>query len=126
MSEPIKPEERLNESRRDFLRDAVVVGGGAVSALGVTVAQAQGSGEASGKANHYYVPATDKTVHWGYFSRSLKPLVQVNSGDFVTLETLTHHARDDMERQECRHDTLQQRSAGESDESRRSDALDRG
>ena len=45
--------------------------------------------------NHYHVPATAETVHWGYFSKSLKPLVEVESGDFVTIETLTHHANDD-------------------------------
>jgi acetamidase/formamidase len=44
---------------------------------------------------HHYIPATAKTVHWGYFSRSLTPLVEVDSGDFVTIETLTHHAYDD-------------------------------
>ena len=51
-----------------------------------------------GTRNHYYVPATDKTVHWGYFSKLLKPLVEVDSGDFVTIEALTHHANDDAER----------------------------
>jgi acetamidase/formamidase len=48
--------------------------------------------------NHYYIPATAKTVHWGYYSRSLAPLIEVNSGDFVTIETLTHHAYDDHAR----------------------------
>ncbi len=51
-----------------------------------------------GTRNHYYAPANDKTVHWGYFSKLLKPLVEVNSGDFVTIEALTHHANDDAER----------------------------
>ena len=50
------------------------------------------------KKNHYYVRAMPETVHWGYFSKILKPLVTVESGDFVTLETLTHHANDDFER----------------------------
>jgi acetamidase/formamidase len=44
------------------------------------------------------VPATDQTVHWGYFSKALKPVVEVESGDFVTIETLTHHANDDAAR----------------------------
>src|SRR2546430_1474420 len=48
--------------------------------------------------SHYHVPATDQTVHWGYFSKSLTPLVTVASGDVVTLETVTHHAYDDYER----------------------------
>ena len=50
------------------------------------------------RKSHYFVPANDKTVHWGYFSKSLKPLVQMDSGDFVTIEALTHHANDDAER----------------------------
>ncbi|MGH8447480.1 MAG: acetamidase/formamidase family protein, partial [Solimonas sp.] len=40
----------------------------------------------------------DKTVHWGYFSRSLRPTLEVRSGDYVTVETLTHHCNDDYER----------------------------
>jgi len=59
-----------------------------------------------GTSNHYYVPATDKTVHWGYFSKLLKPLVEVSSGDFVTVETLTHHANDDADRMGPEHVTL--------------------
>ena len=50
---------------------------------------------ATGRLSHYLVPATAATVHWGYFSRSLKPVLTVASGDFVTIETLTHHAYDD-------------------------------
>src|ERR1700730_7452649 len=50
------------------------------------------------RTNHYVVPPTAETVHWGYFSRSLKPVLSVWSGDFVTIETLTHHAYDDHAR----------------------------
>jgi acetamidase/formamidase len=50
------------------------------------------------KASHHYIPVSDKTVHWGYFSKSLKPLVEASSGDLVTIETLTHHAYDDFDR----------------------------
>jgi acetamidase/formamidase len=49
-------------------------------------------------AVHHFVPAAVETVHWGYFSRALKPLLTVRSGDFVTIETLTHHAYDDHAR----------------------------
>jgi len=88
-----------SEGRRDFLKGALAVGGMAASLgpVGVVPAQAQ-PGMVPGTKNHYYVPATDKTVHWGYFSKSLKPLIEVNSGDFVTIEVLTHHANDDAER----------------------------
>ncbi len=100
--------EEFQEARRKFVRDSLVTGGAAMSigALGVTMspsAFAASSEPGSRKANHYYVPASDKTVHWGYFSRSLKPLVEVESGDFVTIEVLTHHANDDAERM-VRHD----------------------
>jgi acetamidase/formamidase/AraC-like DNA-binding protein len=49
-------------------------------------------------AHHHYLAANEKTVHWGYFSRSLRPVLEVESGDFVTIETLTHHSYDDYER----------------------------
>jgi acetamidase/formamidase/AraC-like DNA-binding protein len=52
--------------------------------------------EAGGQ--HHYVPVSESTVHWGYFSRSLRPVITVRSGDVVTLETLTQHATDDVER----------------------------
>ncbi|WP_260927687.1 acetamidase/formamidase family protein [Novosphingobium sp. 9] len=49
-------------------------------------------------SRHHVLPATPENVHWGYFSRNLKPALTVCSGDFVTIETLTHHANDDPER----------------------------
>jgi acetamidase/formamidase len=50
------------------------------------------------RQSHHYIPATATTVHWGYYSRSLPPLIEVDSGDFVTIEALTHHAYDDHAR----------------------------
>jgi hypothetical protein len=50
------------------------------------------------RAHHIVVRATPATVHWGYFSRSLKPIVAIEPGDFITIETLTHHAYDDYDR----------------------------
>jgi len=41
---------------------------------------------------------SDKTVHWGYFSNAIKPVLTVRSGDIVTIETLSQHASDDCER----------------------------
>ncbi|HTJ95751.1 MAG TPA: acetamidase/formamidase family protein [Pararobbsia sp.] len=52
----------------------------------------------SGKPRHHLLRATANTVHWGYFSHDLKPVLEVNSGDTVTIETLTQHAADDWER----------------------------
>ncbi len=87
-----------DHGRRDFL-NGTLLAGAAVTAASMTPPAAQAQpGIVPGTRNHYYVPANDKTVHWGYFSKLLKPLVEVNSGDFVTIEALTHHANDDAER----------------------------
>ena len=102
-----------SERRRNFLKGAAVIGGAAaaVSTLGFPhIASAQqgelvpnkipmpGKISEPGKANHWYIPASDKTVHWGYFSKHLKPIVEIESGDFVTIECVTHQAGDDFER----------------------------
>lgn len=47
---------------------------------------------------HHFLPVRPDTIHWGYFSRALKPVIEVRSGDYVTVETLTHHSNDDAER----------------------------
>ena len=47
---------------------------------------------------YHYLPANSDTVHWGYFSKLLKPQLEVDSGDYVTIEAVTHHAGDDIER----------------------------
>ena len=49
-------------------------------------------------ARHHVIKAGAGTVHWGYFSRLLKPVLSVKSGELVTIETLTHHAYDDHAR----------------------------
>ncbi|GGC13266.1 transcriptional regulator [Oxalicibacterium flavum] len=47
---------------------------------------------------HYYIPASANTVHWGYFSSLIKPILTIDSGDCLTIETVTQHAYDDYER----------------------------
>ena len=47
---------------------------------------------------HHHLPANEATVHWGYMSHSLTPTLEVESGDYVTVETLSHHCGDDYER----------------------------
>ncbi len=42
----------------------------------------------------HFLPATADTVHWGYFDPRLTPVLTVDSGDLVSIETLTHHAGD--------------------------------
>jgi acetamidase/formamidase len=42
----------------------------------------------------HQLPATPKTVHWGYFDAALAPALRVRSGDLVLAEAITHHAGD--------------------------------
>jgi acetamidase/formamidase/AraC-like DNA-binding protein len=49
-------------------------------------------------ARHHHLDVRAEHVHWGYFSRSLTPIVEIASGDTITVETLTQHASDDPER----------------------------
>ena len=74
---------------------------GALALLSVQVvvaAEPLPCAETPAVATHHYLPANDKTVHWGYFSKSLAPRLVIHSGDIVTVETLTHHAGDDLDR----------------------------
>ena len=95
--------DELDAERRSFLKSAVFATGGAAAlttagASLVSPAAGQTTAARQGKPNHHYLPATAGTVHWGYFSKLLKPVVEIDSGDYVTIETLTHHANDDAER----------------------------
>ncbi len=91
-----------DEGRRRFLKGALTAGAVAAAMASTPLSSVSNAdaqpGMVPGMRNHHYVPATDRTVHWGYFSKLLKPQVEVASGDFVTIETLTHHAADDLER----------------------------
>lgn len=95
--------EALGVERRNFLKSAFVATGGAAALAGggislVSPALAQASAaRAAGQPAFHYLPANDQTVHWGYFSKKLKPQVEIDSGDIVTIEALTHHANDDSE-----------------------------
>ncbi len=93
--------EELDSERRSFLKSAFAASGGAAAAwaAGATVGPASAQSAARpGKPTYHYLPATDETVHWGYFSKLLKPQLEIDSGDYVTIEALTHHANDDAER----------------------------
>jgi acetamidase/formamidase/AraC-like DNA-binding protein len=53
---------------------------------------------AIGPSVHHHLPVDASRVHWGFFSRALKPQIEIASGDTITVETLTQHASDDPER----------------------------
>jgi len=44
---------------------------------------------------HFYLPANINTVQQGFFSKNLTPVLTIQSGDFVTVETVTHHSDKD-------------------------------
>lgn len=68
----------------------------AVPPLESTVPTSCGASTASPR--HYQVAASPETIHWGFYSKNLAPIISVNSQDYVTLETITHHAGDDYDR----------------------------
>lgn len=73
--------------------------GGPKSALsGAASAGTHGTAADEKTPQHHHLPATAAHVHWGYFSHSLRPILEIKSGDTVTIETLTQHASDDSER----------------------------
>jgi acetamidase/formamidase len=92
----------LDAERRSFLKSAFVATGGAAAAWGsstlISPAAAQTAVSRAGKPTYHYLPANAENVHWGYFSKLLKPRLEIESGDYVTIEALTHHANDDAER----------------------------
>jgi len=60
-------------ARRRFLQ-GTLASTAALGSLGAaSLAQAQTELKRR-TINHYHIPATDQTVHWGYFSKSLTPL----------------------------------------------------
>src|SRR5882724_4681549 len=89
--------EDMARERRVFLASRFT---GGVNTGGIAMAQPKSSAtsSATSSARRHYLPANAGTVHWGYFSKNLKPQLEVGSGDIVTIETLTHQASDDHER----------------------------
>lgn len=92
----------VSASRRRFLAQSAAAGGllSAGALPYVTTAQAAGLNgfKEVGARKHHYLPANKDTVHWGYLSKKLSPQVEAESGDYVTIEAVTHHAYDDYER----------------------------
>src|ERR1700738_4502747 len=90
----------LDSGRRSFLKSAFVASGSAAAAweAGGTLVSPASAQSRPGQPTYHYLPATADTVPWGCFRQLLKPQLEVNSGDYVTIEALTHHANDDAER----------------------------
>jgi hypothetical protein len=91
--------DELDHERRGFLKSAFAAGGGAAAwAAGGALATPASAQTKPGQPTYHYLPANSDTVHWGYFSKLLKPQLEVDPGDYVTIEAVTHHAGDDVER----------------------------
>src|SRR5258708_22442457 len=94
--------EELDSERRSFLKSAFAASGSAAAAWaagGTPVAPASAQSAARpGKPAYHYLPATAETVHWGYFSKLLKPQLEVDSGGYVNIEAPNHHANHQAER----------------------------
>ena len=70
----------------------------AASARSRSSPQPAGCSQDIGRSKRTIILAVEaERVHWGYFSRALRPLIEIASGDTVTVETLTQHASDDPE-----------------------------
>jgi acetamidase/formamidase len=43
---------------------------------------------------HHHLPSTPGNVHWGLWDGTLKPVLKINSGDTVTIDTLSGEPED--------------------------------
>lgn len=88
------------QSRRAFLASV-----GAVTALGLGQGFRRDPAEAKDEMlaaadtirdakNLHILKATPQTCFWGFFDKTLPPVLTVDSGDIVYVEALTHHAGD--------------------------------
>jgi acetamidase/formamidase/AraC-like DNA-binding protein len=85
------PQQALAQLRNHH--PSAIVGNGAIPVQAELTAPS-----AAGGQRHHHLSVEAARIHWGYFGRSLPPQIEVNSGDTITIETLTQHASDDSER----------------------------
>jgi acetamidase/formamidase len=70
-------EPESDPSRRGFLQGGLLtVGAGTLAAIGAPALAHAQTAVPRTTLNHFQVAASDKTVHWGYFSKNLKPVVE--------------------------------------------------
>lgn len=63
------------------------------------LAGSSGKSKAKGeRPSRHHLAANAGTVHWGYLSRAIPPVLRVSPESVVTIETLTQHAADDWDR----------------------------
>jgi len=50
----------------------------------------ESNAHASRASKHYFLPATPENVQWGWYDPGEKPKLVINSGDTVSIETISH------------------------------------
>jgi hypothetical protein len=62
-----------------------------LAALAVVLASGAAADAPSSHApHHYFLPATPDNVQWGWYDVNEKPKLVINSGDTVSIETISH------------------------------------
>jgi acetamidase/formamidase len=93
----------IDRARRDFLRASLAAAAGTPppsivrpTSTHVTYGR-EGQDRAakaglisSDRSGHFTVRSGPETVHWGYLSGAVDPVLRVRSGDVVTMETVSH------------------------------------
>lgn len=92
----IQPEELQNSQRRGRPSGLEPVKTG-VNQMETSLSPLAGGLLAPFRTRHY-IAANVNTVHWGFLSKKLPPILRIASGAEVVIETLTQHASDDWER----------------------------
>ena len=79
----------MNLSQRTFLAAALLLAGFVCAPIRAqSVAEKDGGRRSTGK--HHSLAANKDTVQWGWFDPAEKPKVVVDSGDIISIETLSH------------------------------------
>jgi acetamidase/formamidase len=76
--------------------------------LSVAPAVAQQPATPSGTSHTYTLPASPKTVAWGYYDAAAQPVLRIHSGDTVTFDTLITNSPTGLERAGVPPDQVQQ------------------
>src|SRR3981081_331815 len=50
----------------------------------------ESNAHAARASKHYFLPATPENVQWGWYDPGEKPKLVINSGDTVSIETISH------------------------------------
>lgn len=98
LAEPAGPHSQRGWPQQALTQLRAHRGGPKSASSSAASGRARGTAAKEMAPQHHHLPVTAAHVHWGYFSHSLRPIIEVESGDRVTIETLTQHASDDPER----------------------------